>query len=140
LTYKRFQQKGRINFKCPAQKAIAEEAIQRKRSTERRFSQTAMQNPLDKYVGQIPAQKILFPAISADYDLLDCSTWCKILSEDPKDPFTRKPLMRRQLQFVTSENGSEVAPNGANLGRADHQLIRKSMLLKWHEIHGNREI
>jgi hypothetical protein len=77
-----------------------------------------MQNPLENYIDQITAQKILIPAVSPDFYLLDYTTWCKTLQKNSQNPFTRNHLTRRQLIFVTYDNVQELAPKIVNLNES----------------------
>jgi hypothetical protein len=138
LQYKKLRRQGRIEFEYPPQEDQSEEAVQQRKLTERvhniiainfsfkeqrclvipkgqRYRQIAMQNPLVNYVDQITAQKILFPAISPDFYLLDYTTWCRLLSTSSENPFTTKHLNKRQLRFITYENIHEFADKIVNL-------------------------
>lgn len=64
----------------------------------------ANSNPVVNYIDQITAQKIVYPAVSPDGYLLDYRTWMKVLSQDPKNPFTRAHMNKRQLEYLTCEN------------------------------------
>jgi hypothetical protein len=69
-----------------------------------KLRQVASANPLVNYVDQITAQKIIYPAISPDFYLLDYMTWCKVLTSLPVNPFTNLHMNKRQLKFLSVYN------------------------------------
>jgi hypothetical protein len=83
-----------------------------------RFRKYALQNPLENYIDQVTQQKILIPAVSPDFYLLDYMTWCKVHEEDSQNPFTRSHFNMRQLTFVTYDNVQELAPKIVNLNES----------------------
>jgi hypothetical protein len=127
MQYKRLRRTGKLDFEYPAQEESHETAMRKKQLTERihniiaihfsygdqsclvipqgqRYRQVAMQNPLVNYIDQITMMKIVFPAISPDYYLLDYTTWLKILATNAENPFTRSHFNKRQLTFITYDN------------------------------------
>jgi hypothetical protein len=69
-----------------------------------KLRQVASTNPLVNYVDPITAQKIVYPAISPDFYVLDYMTWCKVLTKHPVNPFTNLHMNKRQLKFLSVYN------------------------------------
>jgi hypothetical protein len=75
----------------------------------------AMQNPLLNYVDQMTGNKIIYPAISPDFYLLDYRTWLKVIQEQGADPFSRRHLNKRQLIILNADNINEYQAKIHNL-------------------------
>jgi hypothetical protein len=67
-------------------------------------------NPIPDFIDPITMAPVVCPALSPFGHVLGYDTWCKVLREEPKNtcPFTKKPLTRRDLIKLTTENFEEL--------------------------------
>jgi hypothetical protein len=129
--YKRLRRANRIDFEFKASSRAEPQGIRVAHIIGIQFSyknrtafvctqgeklkQVAGANPLINYVDQITAQKIVYPAISPDFYLLDYMTWCKVLTALPVNPFTNRHMNKRQLKFLSVYNIRKYADKIVNL-------------------------
>jgi len=68
------------------------------------YDRWALSNPIPGWIDQITGEEIKVPAISPDGTLLDYKTWLQTLKSSSEDPFTKKPITKRQLTIISCEN------------------------------------
>ena len=71
------------------------------------YDRWALSNPIPGWVDPITGEEMKVPAVSPDYSLLDYSTWLHTIKSSPEDPFTKKPITKRQITVLSLENWDE---------------------------------
>ena len=71
------------------------------------YDRWSLENPIPNWIDSITGNKMKVPTISPDLSLLDYNTWLQTLKILPEDPFTKKPLNKRQLIVLTNDNWFE---------------------------------
>jgi hypothetical protein len=69
-----------------------------------RYERFALNNPIPGWSDPLTGEIMRVPAISPDYSLLDYNTWLHTIQSKPEDPFTKKPITKRQLIILNHEN------------------------------------
>lgn len=71
------------------------------------YERYAMNNPIPGWTDPLTGEEMKAPAISPDLTLLDYNTWLQMIKQNHEDPFTKKPITKRQLIVLSSENWDE---------------------------------
>lgn len=71
------------------------------------YERYALDNPIPGWSDPLTGEIMQVPTISPDYSLLDYNTWLHTIQSKPEDPFTQKPITKRQLIILNHENWPE---------------------------------
>lgn len=71
------------------------------------YDRLALSNPIPGWTDPITGEIMQVPAVSPDYSLLDYNTWLHTIKTKPEDPFTKRPITKRQITVLNFDNWNE---------------------------------
>jgi hypothetical protein len=80
-----------------------------------RFEYARRNNPLINYIDQISGEKLIFPAVSPDFYVLDYFTWTKCFAQKRCNPYTKREMSLQDLILLTFDNIGEFYQKIVNL-------------------------
>ena len=71
------------------------------------YERLALSNPIPGWTDPLTGEVMQVPAISPDYSLLDYNTWLHAMKSKAEDPFTKRPITKRQIVVLNYDNWDE---------------------------------
>ncbi|EAX88286.1 hypothetical protein TVAG_132910 [Trichomonas vaginalis G3] len=71
------------------------------------YERYAANNPIPNWTDPLTGEIMKAPAVSPDLTLLDYNTWLQTIKQTHEDPFTKKPITKRQITVLSKENWDE---------------------------------
>jgi hypothetical protein len=80
-----------------------------------RYEQWASANPMPDSVDPLTSEKMRVPTLSPAGHVLDYTSWMRLLQDGCADPYTGKPVKKRELIVLTHENYDQLKEKIKNI-------------------------